>query len=224
MTTTIARIKKTGKHFEILVDLNDAIKFRKGEINSVEAEGGKIFKDAKKGEVPSTNDLQGAFGTTDVDEIVKKIVKDGEVQTTQEHRDAEQEKRFKQVVDFLATNAVDPQTKNPITGERIKNALEQAHVNIKNVPIENQIKDIVDELVKIIPIKLDTKKVKIVIPAMHTGKGYGVVAQYKESEKWQDDGSLETIVSIPSGIAMDFYDKLNNVTHGSAVTEEIKEE
>ena len=30
MTNTTARIKKTGKHFEIIVDLDDALKFRKG--------------------------------------------------------------------------------------------------------------------------------------------------------------------------------------------------
>ena len=60
---------------------------------------------------------------------MKKIVKEGEIQTTQEHRDAEQEKKFKQVVDFLTKNAYDPQTGRPHTPERIKNALEQANVN-----------------------------------------------------------------------------------------------
>jgi ribosome maturation protein Sdo1 len=38
-----------------------------------------------------------------------------------------------------------------------------------------------------------------------------------------NDGSLEVIVEVPSGMIMDFYDKLNGVTHGSAITEEIKE-
>lgn len=223
MTTTTARIKKAGKHFEILVDLEDALKFKKGETASIEAEGGKVFKDSRKGEIPSVEDLQEAFGTTDITEIVKKIVKEGEIQTTQEFRDAEQEKKFRQVIDFLATNAIDPQTGNPHSIERIKNALEQAHVNIKNSPIENQINEVVEEIQKIIPIKLDMKKVKIVIPAVHTGQVYGVISQYKENEKWMDDGSLEVFVKVPSGIIMDFYDKLNNVTHGSAITEEIKE-
>jgi translation elongation factor EF-4 len=30
-------------------------------------------------------------------------------------------------------------------------------------------------------------------------------------------------VSVPAGIIIDFYDKLNSATHGAAVTEEIKE-
>ncbi|MCK5625171.1 ribosome assembly factor SBDS [Candidatus Pacearchaeota archaeon] len=224
MVQTLARIKKAGKNFEILVDLDDALKFKKGEISSIDAEGDKIFTDSKKGQVPSTDDLNEAFKTTDTNQIVETIIKNGEIQLTQEHRGAEQEQKFKQVVNFLATNAVDPQTKNPHTPERIRNALEQAHINIQNTPIENQIKDIIAEVSKIIPIKLETKKVKITIPAIHTGKAYGVVSQYKEEEKWLDNGDLEIIVSVPSGIIIDFYDKLNSITHGSALTEEIKDE
>ena len=224
MTNVTARINKSGKHFEVLVDLDDAMKFRKGEISSINSETDKIFRDLKKGELAPSSDLETAFGTTDVNDIVQKIVKGGEVQTTQDFRDAEHEKKVKQVVDFLARNAVDPQTGNPITTERIKNAIEQAHINIKNTPIENQISEILDSLTKIIPIKLDTKKVKIKIPAMHTGKAYGVVNQYKKTENWLDNGDLEVIVDVPSGIIMDFYDKLNNVTHGSAITEEISQE
>ena len=222
MATTTARIKKAGKRYEIIVDLDEALKFKKGLIATFDMQEDFIFHDTKKGEKASDSDLRAAFGTTDVNEIAKRIIKEGEVLTTQEHRDAEQEKKFKQVVDFLATNAVDPKTGNPHTPDRIKMALEQAHVNIKNVPIENQIAEIVSKIEAIIPIKLETKKIKITIPAIHTGKAYGVVSQYKEEEDWGDDGSLKIVVSVPSGMIMDFYDKLNSVTHGSALTEELK--
>ncbi len=224
MTQTIARIKQTGKNFEILVDLDEAIKFKKGEVSSIEAEGDKIFTDSKKGMVASTSDLESSFGTSELNAVVEKIIKNGEVLLTQDHRDEEKEKKYKQVIDFLSTNAVDPQTKNPHTAERVRRALDEAHVNIKNTPIDSQINDIIMEVSKVLPIKLETKKVKIVIPAIHTGKAYGVIAQYKEKETWLDNGDLEVIVAVPSGMIMDFYDKLNSVTHGSAVTEEIKEE
>jgi len=222
MTQTTARIKQAGKNFEIMVDLDEALKFKKGEISLIEAGGDRIFYDLKKGEVASNSDLEECFKTTDVKDIVEKIIKDGEVLVSQEHRNEEKEKKFNQVVDFLVSNAVDPQTGNPHTAERIKTALEQAHVNIKNEPIENQIKNIVSEISKIIPIKIEIKKVKIIIPAIHTSKVYGVINQFKEEEKWLNDGSLEVIVDVPAGIIIDFYDKLNSVTHGSALSEEIK--
>lgn len=224
MASTLARLKRAGKHFEIKVDLDDALKFKKGETDFLEVEGDMIFTDAKKGDRASNQDLDLAFETTDINEIAKKIVKNGEVQTTQVHRDAEQEKKFRQVVDFLVTNSVDPKTGNPHTAERVKNALEQSHINIKNIPVENQIKDILDKISAVIPIKLDTKKVKVIIPAIHTGKAYGVITQYKENENWLPNGDLEVIVAVPSGIIIDFYEKLNNITHGSALTEEIKNE
>lgn len=223
MTNTTARIKIKGKHFEIVVDMDEALKFKKGESDWLEVGGDRIFTDIKKGNVAPEKDLKECFGTTDVSEIGKKIVKDGEVLTTQEHRDAEQEKRFRQVVDFISMNATNPQTGTPHTPERIERALEEAHVNVKNIPIENQIKEIMEAVSKVIPIKIETKKVKVIVPAIHTGKVYNLISQYKEQENWMNDGSLEVIISIPSGMIMDFYDKLNSATHGSALTQEIKE-
>ncbi len=223
MTRTTARIKRDGKPFEIFVELEDAMKFRKGLSATIESEDGRVYKDIKRGDVAPEKDLVAAFGTDDVIEIAKKIVKDGEVLLTQDYRDEEREKKIKQVVDFLATNTINPQTGNPHTPDRIKRALEEAHVNIRNVPIDSQMKEIMEQLSKILPIKIEVKKIKITIPAIHTGKVYNTISQYKIEENWMNDGSLEVIVSIPAGMIMDFYDKLNSVTHGSALTQEIKE-
>lgn len=223
MTRTTARIKQNGKNFEIFVELEEAMKFRKGMSSSIESEDGRIYNDIKKGNVAPEKDLISAFGTEDVFEIAKKIVQDGEVLLTQDYRDEEREKKIKQVVDFLSTNTINPQTGNPHTPDRIKRALEEAHVNIKNVPVDSQIKEIMEQLSKVLPIKIEVKKVKITIPAIHTGKVYNTISQYKEAENWMNDGSLEVIVSVPAGMIMDFYDKLNSVTHGSAITQEIKE-
>ncbi len=223
MTDTTARIKKAGKNFEILVDMDEALAFRKGQGGSPGAETDKIFKDLKKGMVASQEDLKEAFGTTDASSIIQRIVKEGEILTTQDYRDEEREKKEKQVVDFLAVNAMDPRTGNPHTAERIKSALEQAHVNIKNVPVENQINEIMLELTKVLPITIKMKKIRVTIPAMHTGRAYGVINPYKSDEEWQGDGSLKVVLNVPAGAVMDFYDKLNSVTHGSALTEEVSE-
>jgi ribosome maturation protein SDO1 len=224
MTQTTARIKKAGKNFEIIVDLEKAVKFRKGETKSVDfLEIDKIFSDSKKGFAASESDMKGSFGTNDVYEIAGRIVKEGEVLLTQDYRDEEKEKKEKQVIDFLSKNAVDPKTGNPHTPERIKSALEQAHVDIKNSPIDKQINEIIQKISSILPIKIAVKKVIVTIPAIHTGKAYGIINPYKEKENWLSDGSLECTVSVPAGMIMDFYDKLNGVTHGSALTKEINE-
>lgn len=225
MASTTARLKREGKHFEVLVDMDGALIYRKtgGKVGAVMLETDKVFYNLKRGDVASQEDLKKIFGTNDVQAIAEKIVRDGEIEETQEHRSAEQEARFKQVVDFLVTNAIDPQSGRPVTAERIKNALEQAHVIIKNKAVEEQINEILDALAKIMPIKIDKKKVKVIIPAQYTGHAYGVIQKYKESEDWKNDGSLEVKVNIPAGLILDFYDKLNSMTHGSVITEEIKE-
>ncbi len=226
MTNTTARIKKHGKDFEIIVDLDKALKFKKDESSGSDfLETDSIFTDSKKGFKAPDKDLEEVFKTTDVNTIAQTIVKEGEILLTQEHRDEEKEKKIRQVVDFLSSNAVDPKTGNPHTPERIKSALEQAHINIKNIPIEDQIKEIIEKIGGILPIKIETKKIKITIPAIYTGKVYGVINPYKEKETWKENGDLEVIVAVPSGTQLfSFYDKLNSVTHGSVITEEIKEE
>jgi len=223
MTNTTARIRKVGKQFEILVNMEDALKFRKGETKFLQAETDAVFFDLKKGDRASSSELKVAFGTDNFQEICEKIVKGGEIQTTEGYRDEEREKKMKQVVEILVKNAIDPKTGLPHTPDRIKNAIEQAHINIKNGPVEGQLPEIVEQLSKVLAIKISQKKVKIIIPAIYTGKAYGIVAPYKETENWLGNGDLEVRVSVPAGMIMDFYEKLNGVTHGSAMSEEVKE-
>jgi ribosome maturation protein SDO1 len=80
-----------------------------------------------------------------------------------------------------------------------------------------------DNLQRILPIKLEVKKIRVIVPAQHTGRSYGVLKDYIERENWLSNGDLEAILNIPSGMVFDFYDKLNSITHGSVVSEEIKE-
>jgi len=224
MTSTLARIKRIGKNFEIIVNMEEALKFKKGQgFVSDFLESEFIFSDSKKGLKPKENELKSAFGTTDVEVIAERIVKEGEIQVTQEHRSEERDAKIKQVVDFLSRNSVDPQTGRPHTPDRIKSALNEAGVNIKNVSIEVQIQEIVQSLSPFLPIKLEVKKFKAIIPAIHTGKSYGIINQYKIKENWLSNGDLEVVVEVPAGLVMDFFDKLNSVTHGSAATQEIKE-
>lgn len=222
---TIARIRQGKKHFEIIVDLDKALDLKKGKDSSQDfLEVEKVFTDSKKGEIASGSDLKKAFGTEEINEIAKKIVKNGEVVLHKEYRNEEKNKKFKQIVDFLVNNSINSQTGNPYTADMIKNTLEQVHINVKNTPIENQVNDILPEISKIIPIKIAMKKIKLTIPAMHTGATYGLINQYKEEENWLPNGDLSMIINIPAGSLFNVFDKLNSATKGSVLSEEIKEE
>ncbi len=221
MANVTARIKVKGKDFEITVDLDEALKVREGK-GSVQTalQTSKIFYDLKKGTHASIADLQNCFNTTDVYEIAKHIMTKGEVQKTQEFRDAEREARIKQVINLIIKNAVDQHGK-PYTEERIKRAIDEVHYSFDKRPAEQQLTDVIHKLKEIIPIKIETKRIKLTIPAQYTGQVYGIVNEYKESEEWLANGSLSVIINIPSGLQLDFYDKLNHITHGAIHSQDM---
>ena len=224
MAQTTARIKKGGKHFEILVDLDEAMKVRKEEPgNNLGAAvlTDAIFHNLKAGEHAGDNDLDIAFGTSDVMKISEKIIKEGEVVRTTESMKIVHDAKYKQIVEFLVKNAVSPEGR-PYTSDRIMKALGEAHVNVKNKPIESQIEEISDQLAKILPVKIEKKKARLLIPAIHTGKAYGIVKEFMKTEDWKNNGDLEVIVEMPAGLIFDFYDKINGATHGSVLSEELK--
>ena len=222
MVNVEARLKVKGKHFEINVDLNEALKIKLGQGDiTIALQSQNIFYDLKKGTIASQSDLKEAFGTIDIYAIAKQIITKGEVQKTQEFRDSEREKKINQVVALIVKNATD-QHGRPYTEERIRRAIEEVHFNFDNKPAEQQMIDIITKLKSIIPIKIETKRIKLIIPAQYTGQVYGILQDYKESEDWLSNGNLQVILNIPAGLAIDFFDKLNSITHGSAQSEELK--
>jgi ribosome maturation protein SDO1 len=226
MATVTARIKLKGKQYEISVDLDEALKLKSGDpsANITSAlQSTAIFYDLNKGTNASESDLKSAFGSADIYEIAKHIIQKGEVQKTQEFRDEEREKKIKQIINLIITNAVD-QNGNPYTEERIKRAIEEVHYSFDTRPAEQQMPLLISKLKSVIPIKIETKRIKLTIPAQFTGQVYGILGDFKESEEWLPNGNLQVIVNIPSGMQIDFYDKLNSITHGAAQSEELKTE
>jgi ribosome maturation protein SDO1 len=221
MANVEARFKVKGKEFEISVDVDEALKVKDGEGDVSRAlNSDAIYYDLKKGTRASEDDLKDSFGTTDVYEIARKIMTSGEIQKPQEYRDAEREARVKQVVDLILRNALDQHGK-PYTEERIKRAIEEVHFSFDNRPAEAQMPELIHKLREILPIKIETKKVKLIIPATYSGQVYGLLKDYKESEEWLSNGDLQVILNIPAGMQIDFYEKLNGITHGAVVSEEM---
>ncbi len=223
MSNVEARLKVKGKHYEIIVDLNEALKIKAGKGNITTAlQSNNIFHDTKKGNIVAQKDLIEAFNTSDIYEIAKKIILLGEVQKTQEFRDEEREKKIKQLVILIVKNATD-QHEKPYTEERILTALRESHYTIDNRPLEQQLTDAIHKLKEIIPIKIETKRIKLTIPAQYTGRVYGLLTENKESEEWLANGDLQVIMNIPAGLILDFYDKINSFTHGAIHSEDLKQ-
>ena len=221
---TIARIKKFGKNFEISVDPEKALQYKKGlikDINDVLL-ADKIFTDAKKGLVSSQQDLQQAFKTVDTKSIAEIILAQGEIQLTAEYRTKERELKLKKLVYLIHKQAVDPASGFSHPESRISAALEEAKVHLDDHKTpEEQLNEVIAKIRAILPLKIEQKKLRILVPAEYTGKLYPFVKNSSRiiKESWNNDGSWAVQVEIPAGLYHDILEKLNSMTHGKVTVE-----
>ena len=223
----IARLKKGGENFEVLVDCDKAIEFKSGNAELEDAlASDKVYKDAKKGERAPEKEMYKLFDTEDNKEIIALILKKGEIQLTVEHKNRLREEKRKKIINLIHRNAVDSKTGLPHPPNRIEKAITEARVNVDEFKsAEAQIENVLEKIRGILPIKFVVKEVEIMIPAKFSSSSYGVVKQFGKilNEKWGNDGSLILVVEIPGGLQDEFFDKLNNLTHGEVESKVIKE-
>lgn len=223
----IARLETHGSKFEVLVDPDLALEFKKGkEINSQELLASEeVFKDAKKGDRASPEHVFEVLGVDNVIEAAKRIILKGDLQLTTEQRKKIKEDRRRQVINLIARNAINPQTKAPHPPARIERAMEQARVHVDPFKsADEQVPAVLKVLRPLIPIKFEHREVAVKIPAHFAGKGAGVVKSFGElkREEWQKDGSWIGLLTVPAGVVEEFFDKLNELTHGDVETKIVK--
>ncbi len=223
----LARLKKGGKNFEVVIDPDKAVEYKeKKEIEIKEVlKSQEIFSDAKKGMAASDNDIKQIFETDDPLKIAGIIIGEGEIQLTQDHRDKLRTDKKNRILNIIQVNAVDPQTHNPHTLERLESALEQSKFKIDEFKsAEQQVQDVVKAMTPVIPIKFEIKEIEVKIPSQYAAKSYGLVKGFGKilKEEWLNDGSWFLILEMPGGLEVDFYEKLNSFCHGTMEAKVIK--
>ncbi len=221
-----ARLKKQEHSFEILVDCEKAMQYKKGNAELDEALVTEdVFKDIKKGEHASEHDLVNIFGTDDKRAIAEKILKDGEIQLTVEYRKKLREEKKKKIAFIISQYAVNPQTNTPHPLERIESAMDERKVKIEEFKsAEGQVESIISELKEILPISYEIKKLNLVIPAEASGRSFGILKKYSKilKEEWLGDGRLSVNVEVPAGLQEGLFNDLNNIAHGQIESKEMK--
>jgi len=216
----ILKLKTHGQNFEILVDTGKALAIKNGmPVDMRDALAmPRIYSDAKKNMEASPNALKTVFNTDDVFEVAKQIIQKAEIPLPTEYREQMRENKKKQIIYFIHTNAVDPQTHVPHPPQRIENALEQVKFHVDEFKdVQKQVEDALKAIRPILPIKFEVKEIEIKIPAQFAAKSHPVLNSFgkKLREDWQNDGSLAVVMEIPGGLEVEFYEKLNALTHGN---------
>lgn len=218
----IARIDKAGVRFEILVDSDLALEYRKGKdvtIDSVLAVR-EVFKDAGSGDRASDEDLQKAFHTTDFYKISEDIIKNGDVQITTEHRRKLVDDKRKRIADTISRQGVDPRTNLPHPPQRILNAMDEARVHVDPFKrSSDQIEGVLEKLEPIIPISMERVEIEVRIPLQYAGKASSSVRKIArlKKEEWKSDAWV-ALIEIPAGMQGDVLGKLNELTSGHVET------
>ena len=224
---TVVKYSFEGEKFEILVKPDPALDYKLGKIKDVSSVlvSDEIYQNSGKGTRASSEKLQKAFKTEDVMVIAEKILQKGDLNLTTEQRRKMTTEKRKQIITFITKTFVDPRSHLPHPPLRIEQAITDARVSIdpfKNV--DEQVKDIVENLRSIIPLKSENLLLEISVPAQYVAKSYSVLKSTGtlKKEDWQKDGSLKAILEIPAAARPNVIDRLGAITKGTAFVEVLK--
>jgi ribosome maturation protein SDO1 len=224
---TLARLKKGGENFEVVIsDVDKAIEFKQGkELNLTEfLQSTTVFQDANRGLKASDDVISRALGTKNQESAVKKIIREGELHLTADQRKKLSEERRNQIIEHIQRNSVDPKTGSPHPRTRVELAMDEAKVSLDyQEKFETQIERVINEIRKIIPLSFEKIKLKITIPAQYAGSAYSSLkGRFKNfKEEWLNDGSVVVELEVVGGAKADLYSLISKVTNGEAeITEQ----
>lgn len=199
---SIVRLRKAGKRFEIACYKNKVLDWRNGtetdldEVVQIE----NVFTNVSKGAVVPQDDLKKAFGSTNIQEIVKEILKKGELQVGEKERNHELSSTWKEIVTMVCEKCVDPSSQRPYTHGMIDKAMSDIHYSIKTgKSTKSQALDVIKQLQAsdTIPIERARMKIRLTM-ANKDGKRLKekivALVDNVEDEDWADEWEL---VSTP---------------------------
>ena len=225
--TTVVRFTYSGDKFELLVKPDPAFDYKTGKLSEISKIliSEEIYTDSNKGTRATNEKLNQVFKTTDPAKIAEIIMKKGELNLTTEQRKKMTSEKRKQLVTFIAKTYVDPRSHLPHPPLRIEQALDDGRVSIdpfKN--IDEQVKEVVEKLRPIIPLKSENVILEISVPAQFVAQSYTVLKSTGtlKKEDWQTNGSLKAILEIPAAARPHVIDRLGSITKGTATVEVVK--
>jgi ribosome maturation protein SDO1 len=224
---TLARYSFEGEKFEIMVKPDPALDYKLGKKKDLSAVlvSDEIYTDSGKGTKPSSEKLLKAFKTDDPTVIAEIIMQKGNLNLTTDQRRKMMEDKKKQIVTYIAKTYVDPKTHLPHPPLRVEQAMKDARVSVDpQKSVDEQVKDIVEQLRSIIALKTESLQLEIIIPAQFASQSYAVLKSVGslKSEEWQNNGSLKAILEIPAAARPNVIDRLGSITKGSASVEVVQ--
>lgn len=128
----LVRYKHNRTTFEVMVCDGAVTKYRDGEIEDIDkvVRADEVWIDAHRGERASKSQLEEAFGTQDVQEALKYILKNGDAQISENERQKQYEERRESLVTYIQKHYVNSHNNMPLEKERIESILDELNPKI----------------------------------------------------------------------------------------------
>ncbi|WFD44519.1 hypothetical protein MPSI1_003187 [Malassezia psittaci] len=160
-----------------------------------------VFLNVSKGQVAPNDDLNKAFGTTNVSEIIVEILKKGELQVGDKERSHELTNLWREIATQLAQSCVEPSSQKPYTVGMIEKAMKEIHWSVKTgKSAKSQSLEVLKLLQAkdVIPIQRARMRVRVSMPPKE-GKRLKdkIVAMFEDiededySDEWELIGTIE---------------------------------
>lgn len=222
----VARYTESGEKFEVLVNPTLAWDFRNGKKLDIRdiLIGYTIFEDALRGKRATDESISKVFGKIDSLEIAKQILLKGDIQLTTDQRRKMVDEKKKEIITYIAQNAINPQTGLPHPPARIERALAEIKITIdpwKNA--EDQIKNIIKDLEPIIPIRLEKITLAVKLSGKFQVKAYQILIRNGTitKDEWTADGKWIALVEMAAGMQPKVVDQLEKLTKGQMEIKKI---
>lgn len=127
------RLTRKGKRFEIACYRNKVLNWRnkiEQDINEV-LQVASVFTNVSKGTHASGKDLLEAFGTSDHTKVCEEILERGDLQVSEQEREAMLESTFRDVASLVCEMTINPENGRQYSLSMIQNAMQQIHFSVK---------------------------------------------------------------------------------------------
>ncbi len=162
------RLDKAGMHFEIACYRNKVISWRNkaetdiGEVLQVD----QIFTNVAQGKVASKEKVMKAFESTDPRVAIKYLLDHGELQVSEQEREALQENMFRDVAAIVVEKAINPENNRPYTITMIQAAMRDIHYSVQTTKgAKSQALDVIRRLKAVMPIARAKMRVRMEFPS-----------------------------------------------------------
>lgn len=198
---SIVRLKKGGKRFEIACYKNKVQEWRTGVETDIDdvLQINNVFMNVSKGEAAKSGDLQKAFGTADITDVVKEILKKGEIQVGEKEREHDLTALRKEIATLVAEKCVDPATQRPYPVSIIEKAMNEAGYSVKqNKTAKSQITECLKLLQteSKLPIQRARMRIKVTIPSADIDKVKDKILESAETVENEETKETEWDVTM----------------------------